>query len=215
MSEFDLPRDFIGAHLSTRGGVTTIFDRAPVAGAHAIALFTKNANQWKAKPLDDQTCATFRARRRELGDPPVIAHAAYLINLATTSEEFLAKSIAGMTDELERAARLGVDAVVLHPGAHLGAGADAGVERIARSLDAVHAATAGNPVLTLLETAAGQGSCLGCTFEELGRIVKLVDEPARVGICIDTCHVFAAGYDIRTRDGCNLLIDEAEREVGL
>ncbi|HEY0593735.1 MAG TPA: deoxyribonuclease IV [Thermoanaerobaculia bacterium] len=211
----DAPGDLIGAHLSTKGGVCTIFERARRVDARAIALFSKNASQWKAKPLEDEICADFKRLRAELGNPPVIVHAAYLINLATTNAEFLAKSIAGMIDELERAERLGAHAVVLHPGAHMGAGVEEGVDQIARSLDAVHAAIPENRVVTLLETAAGQGSCLGCTYAELGAILRRVDDPSRLGICIDTCHVFSAGYDIRTQEGWNRMIDEVEREVGL
>ncbi len=211
----DAPGDLIGAHLSTKGGVCTIFERAKRVDARAIALFSKNGSQWKAKPLEEDVCADFQRLRAELGDPPVIVHAAYLINLATTNAEFLAKSIAGMIDELERAARLGAGAVVLHPGAHMGAGVNEGLDRIARSLDAVHAAIPENRVVTLLETAAGQGSCLGCTFAELGAILRRVDDPARLGICIDTCHVFSAGYDIRTQEGWDRMIDEVEREVGI
>ncbi|HEU5162262.1 MAG TPA: deoxyribonuclease IV [Thermoanaerobaculia bacterium] len=211
----DAPGDLIGAHLSTKGGVCTIFERAKRVNASAIALFSKNASQWKAKPLEDDVCADFHRLRAELGNPPILVHAAYLINLATTNAEFLAKSIAGMIDELERARRLGADALVLHPGAHMGAGTEEGIDQIARSLDTIHAAIPDNPVVTLLETAAGQGSCLGCTYSELGSVLKRVDDPSRLGICIDTCHVFSAGYDIRTQDGWNRMIDEVEQEVGI
>ncbi len=146
---------------------------------------------------------------------PLLTHASYLINLATTNEEFHGKSIAALVDELDRAERLGIHAVVLHPGAHMGAGSEAAVDQIARSLDAVHAAIPNHRVVTLLETAAGQGSCVGCSFEELGQMIARVDDKRRVGICFDTCHVFAAGYDLRTREGYERTIDEMERHVGL
>jgi deoxyribonuclease-4 len=120
-----------------------------------------------------------------------------------------------MIDELDRAERLGIHGVVLHPGAHLEAGVAAGVDQIARSLDQVHAAIPDHRVVTFLETAAGQGSCLGCTFEELGRIIDAVDDRRRVGICIDTCHIFAAGYEIRTPDGYEKMVDEVDRFVGI
>lgn len=215
MSRFrfpDAPGDLIGAHLSTRGGLHTVFERAAAINASAVALFAKNGNQWKGKTLTDDDCAAFAAQRNVR---PMLTHASYLINLATTNPEFHRKSIAAMVDELDRAERLGIHAVVLHPGAHMGAGADHGIDQIARSLDAVHAAIPNHRVVTLLETAAGQGSCVGCTFEELGKMIALVDDKSRVGICIDTCHVFAAGYDIRTRSGYERMIDEAERFVGL
>src|SRR5712692_6700634 len=155
--------DLIGAHLSTKGGLHTVFERAAALNASAVALFAKNSNQWKGKELTDDDCALFAEKRTV---KPVFTHTSYLINLATTNTEFHRKSIAAMIDELDRAERLGISAVVLHPGAHMGAGAAAGLDQIARSLDAIHAATPYRAV-TLLETTAGQGSCLGCTFEEL------------------------------------------------
>src|ERR1041385_8295430 len=204
MSRFsfpDAPGDLLGAHISTKGGLHTVFERAAAIGANAIALFAKNSNQWKGKVMTDDDVAQFAALRKlQPNVQPILTHASYLINLATTNEEFHRKSIAAMIDELDRAERLGIQAVVLHPGAHLGAGVDAGLDQIARSLDQIHAAIPNHRVVTLLETAAGQGSCLGCTFAELGRVLQVIDDKRRVGICIDTCHVFAAGYDIRTRD---------------
>jgi deoxyribonuclease IV len=207
----DAPGDLIGAHLSTKGGLHTVFERAAAVDASALALFAKNSNQWKGKALTDDDCAAFAQSRTVR---PILTHASYLINLATTNEEFHRKSIAAMIDELDRAERLGIHAVVLHPGAHLGAGADAGIDQIARSLDQIHAAIPRHGVVTLLETAAGQGSCVGCTFEELGGIIDIVDDKRRVGVCIDTCHVFAAGYEIRTREGYDRTMDEVERHVG-
>ncbi len=215
MSRFsfpDAPGDLIGAHLSTKGGLHTVFERAAATGASAVALFAKNASQWKGKELTDEDCKKFASLRNVR---PMLTHASYLINLATTNEEFHRKSIAAMADELDRAERLGIHAVVLHPGAHLGAGAAHGIDQIARSLDRVHALVPNHKAVTLLETAAGQGTCVGCTFEELGQMLRIVDDKARVGICIDTCHVFAAGYDIRTRDGYERMIDEVEKYVGI
>jgi deoxyribonuclease IV len=215
MSRFrfpDAPGDLIGAHLSTKGGLHTVFERATAIDASAVALFAKNGNQWKGKELTDEDCTTF-AKLRNVR--PMLTHASYLINLATTNPEFHRKSIAALTDELDRAERLGIHAVVLHPGAHLGAGVNAGIDQIARSLDTIHALIPDHKAVTLLETGAGQGTCLGCTFEELGRMLALVDDKSRVGVCVDTCHIFAAGYDIRTRDGYERMVDELERHVGL
>ena len=215
MSRFafpDAPGDLLGAHISTQGGLHTLFARAEAIDASAAALFAKNSNQWKGKELTDDLVAAFAAQRTVA---PLFTHASYLINLATTNEEFHRKSIAAMLDELDRAERLGIHAVVLHPGAHVGAGANAAIEQIARSLDQIHAAIPQHRVVTLLETAAGQGSCVGCTFEELGQMIDRVDDKRRVGICVDTCHIFAAGYDIGTRRGYRKTIDEIERFVGL
>jgi deoxyribonuclease IV len=204
--------DLIGAHLSTKGGLHTVFDRASEINASAVALFAKNSNQWKGKELTDEDCALF-AKKRSV--KPVFTHTSYLINLATTNGEFHRKSIAAMIDELDRAERLGIRAVVLHPGAHLGAGADAGIDQIARSIDRIHAAIPNHKVVTLLETSAGQGSCVGCTFDELGRIIQSVDDRKRLGVCVDTCHIFASGYEIRTRDGYERMVEELARQVGL
>jgi deoxyribonuclease-4 len=211
-----MSHDLLGAHISTKGGLHTVFERAAAIGANAIALFAKNSNQWKGKVMTDDDVAQFAALRKlQPNVQPILTHASYLINLATTNEEFHRKSIAAMIDELDRAERLGIHAVVLHPGAHMNAGVDNGLDQIARSLDQVHAAIPNHRVVTLLETAAGQGSCVGCTFEELGRIIDLVDDKKRVGICIDTCHIFAAGYDIRSRDGYERTMDEVERYAGI
>jgi deoxyribonuclease-4 len=204
--------DLIGAHLSSKGGLHTVFERAAEVNATAIALFAKNSNQWKGKELTDDDCKLF-AKKRFV--KPVFTHASYLINLATTNAEFHNKSIAAMIDELDRAERLGIRAVVLHPGAHMGAGADAGIEKIARSLDKVHAKIPNHKVVTLLETSAGQGSCVGCSFEELGKIIASVDDSKRVGICFDTCHVFASGYDLRTYDAYERSMEELDRSVGV
>jgi deoxyribonuclease-4 len=215
MSRFAFPNapgDLIGAHISTKGGLCSVFERAAAIDASAVALFAKNGNQWKGKELTTEECANFAAQRTVT---PMLTHASYLINLATTNEEFHRKSIAAMIDELDRAERLGIHAVVLHPGAHMGAGAEAAIDQIARSLDVIHAAIPNHRVVTLLETAAGQGSCVGCTFEELGQMLARVDDQRRVGICFDTCHVFAAGYDLRTRAGYKRAIDEVEEHVGL
>lgn len=215
MSRFafpDAPGDLIGAHLSTKGGLHTIFDRASEIDCSAAALFAKNGNQWKGKEMTDEDCALFTAKRTVR---PLLTHASYLINLATTNPEFHRKSIAALADELDRAERLGIHAVVLHPGAHLGSGAEAGIDQIARSLDQIHAMLPNHRVVTLLETAAGQGTCVGCTFEELGAMIARVDDKRRVGICFDTCHVFAAGYELRTRDAYERAIESMERHVGL
>jgi deoxyribonuclease-4 len=204
--------DLIGAHMSTKGGLHTAFERAAVVNASAIALFAKNSNQWKGKVLTDDDVALFASKRHLR---PVLTHASYLINLATTNPEFLRKSVAAMIDELDRAERLGIHAVVLHPGAHMGAGVDAGIDQIARALDEIHAALPDHRVVTLLETAAGQGSCLGCTFEELGRIRKLVSDSRRVGVCFDTCHVFASGYELRNRDDYERTMESLIEHIGI
>ena len=204
--------DLLGAHLSTKGGLHTVFERAAAIDAKALALWAKNGNQWKGKPLTDDALKLFANSRTV---KPIFTHASYLINLATTNREFHRKSIAAMIDELDRAERLGAAGVVLHPGAHMGAGANDGIDQIARSFDVIHAAIPDHKAVTLLETSAGQGSCVGCTFAELGAIIDRVDDKKRLAVCIDTCHIFAAGHEIRTRDGYERMIEDVERHVGI
>ena len=200
--------DLLGAHVSAQGGLVTAWHRGVTIGANSLAIFSRNSNQWAAKPLSPDDIASFREARAASKIGPVIAHASYLINLAAPQDELWQKSIAAMVIELERAALLGLDGVVLHPGAHVGEGIDKGIDRIARALDEVHARTPGCRVPILLETSAGQGSSLGCTFAELGRMLSLVSDSGRLGVCFDTCHVFAAGYDIRTTEGWSATVDE-------
>jgi len=210
---FRTKSDLLGAHVSTAGGVDTAFDRATKIGATAIAIFSKNSNQWRARPLDGKTVDAFRANWEASSVRAVVTHASYLINLATPDRALWRKSIDAMVIELERAATLGIHAVVLHPGAHVGSGIDRGIERIGNALDAIHETIPRCPVVTLLETSAGQGSSLGCTFEELGRMIEATADKSRVGICVDTCHVFAAGYDIRTKKGYESTMKELVRFV--
>lgn len=192
-----------------------MFERAAEIDASAIALFSKNSNQWRARALGDDECEEFRALRVSSGIAPILVHASYLINLAAADPAVLERSVAAMIIELERAERIGAQAVVLHPGAHMGSGVERGLGRIARALDRVHGAIPHNTVATLLETSAGQGSSLGCTFGELDVILRSVDEPLRLGICIDTCHIFAAGYDIRSGEGWRRVAGEIGETVGI
>lgn len=210
---FRTSADLLGAHVSTAGGVDTAFRRANTIGATAIAIFSKNSNQWKAKPLDRKTVDAFRAGWKASGVKVVITHASYLINLATPDRTLWKRSIDAMIVELQRAGALGIHAVVLHPGAHVGAGVDGGIRRIGNALDSIHERIPDCRVTTLLETSAGQGTSLGCTFEELGRMIEATNDKARVGICVDTCHVFAAGYDIRTRTSYERTMKELFRHV--
>lgn len=213
--KYDSENDLLGAHVSTSGGVPTIFERGATIGANALAFFSKNNNRWKGTELTSEITGEFERLRSASGAQPLMIHTSYLINLAAANDEILERSVNGMIDELHRAAQLGVPSVVLHPGAHMGVGARGGIDLLARSMDRVHEALPDLDVVTLFETSAGQGSCLGCTFEELGEMIRLIDQNHRVGICIDTCHIFAAGYDIRTRAGWDAAVEELEREVGI
>jgi deoxyribonuclease-4 len=189
--------------------------RATSLGCTAAQIFVKNGSQWRWKETGDEEAAAFRAAHAASAVGPLVAHASYLINLCSADPALLARSREALADELTRCARLGVSGLVLHPGAHLGAGEEAGVERVAASLDAVLAALPGSPVRVLLENTAGQGSCLGHRLEHLAAIRARVATPERVGICLDTCHAFAAGYALHEPAGYAELFVEVEERIGL
>jgi deoxyribonuclease-4 len=178
-------------------------------------VFVKNAAQWRWRELEEEEVTAFRAAHAGSAVGPLVAHASYLINLCGTDPLILKRSREALADELARCARLGVRGLVLHPGAHLGAGEEAGVERVAASLDAVLAELPGAPVRVLLENTAGQGSCMGHRLEHLAAIRDRVAEPARVGICLDTCHAFAAGYALHEPAGYEEMFAEIEERIGL
>ena len=185
----------LGAHVSVAGGVSKAFGRAAALGCDALQIFVKNASRWQAPPLEHTEVARFKEARAAQGCPPVVAHASYLINLAAANPATLERSWAALADELSRCRMLGIDALVLHPGAHVGQGEAAGLDLIATSLDGVLGMQP-EGVKVLLENTAGQGTVLGSRFEHLAQIIATVDAPARLGICLDTCHAFAAGYDL-------------------
>jgi deoxyribonuclease-4 len=204
-----------GAHMSIAGGHDRAVRAAHRLGFAAVQLFTKNSNQWRAKPLVDAQVAAFRTALDEAGIVATVAHDSYLINLGSPDEGLWARSIDALTDEVERAEALGLGGLVCHPGAHVGAGEEAGLARVARGLDEVHRRTRGGAPPILLETTAGQGTCLGHRFEHLGRILAAVAAPERLGICVDTCHIFAAGYSLADPDQYNTTIAALDRAVGL
>lgn len=204
-----------GAHVSTAGGVSKAFSRAHSIGCDAMQIFTRNNNRWDGKPLDPAEIERWQALAAETGIRPVTSHASYLINLGSPDPDLWQRSINTFVDELERAEALGLLGVVLHPGSHMGAGEEAGIERIAAALDRCHRRTVGFSTLTLLETTAGSGNHLGYRFEQLGAIRSACAEPERVGVCFDTCHVLAGGYDFRTPAGYADMIAEFDRHVGL
>jgi deoxyribonuclease-4 len=205
---------YLGAHMSISGGLHLAVERALQVECRALQIFTKNASQWKARPLADEAVERFRAAREESGLGVVLAHDSYLINLASPDPRLLDKSIAAMGDELVRAERLGLPFVVSHPGAHKGDGEAAGLARVAASLDRVHREHPDLGVKVLLETTAGQGTSLGFRFEHLSSIIEQVQQPERLGVCLDTCHIFAAGYDLRTPETYRATMEEFERVVG-
>jgi deoxyribonuclease-4 len=205
----------LGAHMSIGGGVHTAIERACSIGCTAMQIFVKNNMQWFARPLTRPEIGAFlkHTQRRELLS--VFAHANYLINLAATNPQFHANSLRALSEELIRADQLKLPFLVLHPGAHLGTGEEAGLERIIESIDRVLSGIPKIKTRIALETTAGQGSCLGSKFEHLAYIISRVREPERLCICLDTAHVFAAGYDIGSESAVRKIFAQFHRIIGL
>lgn len=206
---------YFGAHLSIAGGLHNAISAAEALACQTVQLFTKNSNQWKGKPLTPADVATFREAAARSGLKHLTAHDSYLINLAAPADELYEKSIAAFQDEVERAESLGLDYLVMHPGAHTGSGDEAGLERVVAALDRIHAACPGFHVQVLLETTAGQGTTLGHRFEHLAYLLKHLRDPERVGVCVDTCHIFAAGYPLAEERDYNATFAEFDRLIGL
>ena len=203
----------LGAHMSIRGGVSMAIERARSINCTAMQIFVKNNMQWFARPLRTDEIRAFlnHIQRRELGS--VFGHANYLINLAATNPQFRANSIRALAEELTRADQLELPFLVVHPGAHLGAGEEAGLEKVVESIDCVLPALPKIKTRIALETTAGQGSCLGNRFEQLAYVISRVREPERLCVCVDTAHLFAAGYDIRTESGIRKTLREFDRVI--
>ena len=205
----------LGAHMSIAGGVHTAVDRATSVGCTALQVFTKNNNQWRGKPNTPEDIEKYRTKIAAAGIAPVVSHDSYLINLCGTNPEILEKSREAFIDELERCEQLGIPLLNFHPGSHLGAGDEEGIKRICESLNIAHEATKGYAVKSVLEATAGQGSNVGYRFEHLRAIIDGVEHPERMAVCIDTCHIFAAGYDIATEKGYEATFAEFDAVVGL
>jgi deoxyribonuclease-4 len=205
----------LGAHLSVAGGLQNAVSAAVELGCNTVQLFTKNANQWKAKPLNADEIAIFRHRLAESKLQFPTAHDSYLINLATPDEALYQKSLDAFTEELERAEALGLSYLVMHPGAHMGGGEDAGLVRVITALDEVHARCRRFGVKVLLEITAGQGSTLGHRFEHLAAILSGVRDTTRLGVCFDTCHAFAAGYPLVSKKEYEATFSQFDSTIGL
>lgn len=206
----------LGAHMSVAGGIEKAIGRGESVGCTALQIFTKNASQWRAKPLSDEDIARYTATlaTSPIDAGAVVAHDSYLINLGSPDDAKWEQSVAAFAEELRRCDQLGVPYLVTHPGAHMGSGEEAGLARVAAGL--IRALEATERATVLLETTAGQGTYLGGRFAHLARLLELTP-PAlldRVGICLDTCHVFVAGYDIGTPEGYAATWEEFDREIG-
>ena len=205
----------IGAHMSVAGGVSRAVERARLHGCEALQVFTKNASQWKGKPLDPLEIAAFRKAIAAADITPVVSHASYLINLATTAPGLRDQSAAAFADELDRADALGLLGVVIHPGTCTAGTEEDALRLIAESIRAAFAARPRRRTMVLLEHTAGQGRTVGHRFEHLATILEHLDGSPRVGVCLDTCHLIASGYDIVTEQGYRDTFAAFDRSVGL
>jgi deoxyribonuclease-4 len=211
------PRLVLGCHLSIARGLSTAVDEAEELGNNALQLFTRNPMGWKAKPLSPRAAEIFRRSVESASLDYVVVHGLYLANLASPDGLLRRRSVVALSEELTRAQRLGIPYVVTHPGAHMGAGVERAVEWIAvgigQALDAIHQAE--GAVGLLLENTAGAGTAIGGSFVELAAILGRLPERQELAVCLDTCHAFAAGYDMRTPEAASRLLGAFDRDVGL
>lgn len=194
-------RLLLGSHMSISGGVHTAFDRGMRCGCTTMQVFVKNNNRWAGPPVAQRDIENYKNASAKSTITPVVAHAAYLINLCADDPRVLERSRTALQDELQRCELFGILGVIVHPGSHVGRGEAAGVRRIAESLNSILGNTRGFQSLIILETTAGQGTALGFRFDHLRRIIDLLEQPSRVAVCADTCHLYAAGYAIHTDAG--------------
>ncbi len=200
--------------MSIAGGLHRALERGRQIGCGAVQIFLKNQRQWAAKPLSPEAVSAFELARTLTGIRHVFAHSSYLINLAAPADAAWAQAVDAFTDEIARAEALGLACVVIHPGSHLGAGVEAGLARVTAALDEVTRRTPGYRVKIALENTAGAGNAIGRTFAELGTLISRAARPERLGVCVDTCHLFAAGYDIRDQAGYRGTMRECREAVG-
>lgn len=204
----------LGSHLSTAGGPANAVAEAERLALASLQIFTANQRQWNARPPDAEQVRAFRREVRRIGLKPVVSHAAYLINLASPDRSQWQRSVDALTNELNRCRLLGISDCVVHPGAHMGCGEKAGISRIISALDGIYDGEPDLRVRVLLETTAGQGNSIGHRFEHLEAIIKGSRYKRRLGVCIDTCHLHAAGYDITSPEGYESTMTELIRRVG-
>ncbi len=205
----------LGVHVSIAGGVDEAFERGREVGCDCIQIFTKSSNQWKAKPLADETVTHYFLRQAETGITPVVAHASYLPNMASPDDTLWHKSLNALAVELERCHTLTIPYLVIHPGSHVGSGEEAGIARIASALDWLHDKLPDIGTKIALETTAGQGTNLGYRFEQLAQMIEATAQPDRLVVCFDTCHALAAGYDFRSRAGYADVLRQFDEILGL
>lgn len=205
----------LGAHMSISGGVDKAPERGRSVDCHIIQIFTKNSNQWNEPTISDKITKDFKAEMKRCNLQLAFAHDSYLINLGSPDPKLYAMSLKAFLGEHHRSEKLGLMGVVFHPGAHVGSGEEAAFQKIAEAINTTHEQTKGLKVLTLLENAAGQGTTVGHRFEHLAAIMEKVKDQKRIGVCFDTQHAFAAGYDLRTEESYAKVWEEFDKIVGL
>ena len=215
MASSNSQQPLIGAHVSIAGGVSQSLARGRQIGCDCIQIFTKSSRQWASKPYSGEEIEAFKTAQADTGIKMVVAHDSYLLNLGAPDDILRKRSIEGLIDELERCEALGVPYLIAHPGAHVGSGEEAGIATIARSIDEAHKSCAGFKTKVALEITAGQGSNLGSSFPQMGRIFDAVKENERLRLCFDTEHAFAAGYDLRSREGYERTFAELDERIGI
>jgi deoxyribonuclease-4 len=208
-----MPR--LGAHMSIAGGLYMALKRGQSIGCETIQLFTRNSNRWKSKERTPEELALYRETLAQTDIDPVIAHAIYLINLASPDDDVRLHSNEAFAEELERCHEADILYLVLHPGSHRGTGLDRGIARIAESIGRVYAEHPEYAVTTLLENTAGQGDTIGRTFEELAQIAARVQDPSHIGYCFDTAHALASGYELRTTKGYQEIFAHFDEVLGI
>jgi deoxyribonuclease IV len=205
----------LGAHFSIAGGLHKAVLKAAEYKCPVLQVFTKNANTWKERRLSSEDVEPFLAAKQAHGISSICAHTAYLLNLASPEKDLYIRSVKALEQELIRASRLDIAYVIMHPGAHVGTGEEKGLKQIARGVKTVLDRTPDTKCRLLFEATAGQGSSLGHTFEQLARLAELVDAREKIGFCVDTCHIFTAGYDIRTKTAYGKTMRAFDRIIGL
>jgi deoxyribonuclease IV len=207
-------KHLLGAHTSTQGGVASAVELADKLGFTAVQIFSKNNNRWKAKPFSEKEIKEFQVKMKKSGIKFTVVHDSYLINLCASDKDILQKSRDAFHDELKRCEQLGIPYLNFHPGSHGGAGEDEGIKLIAESINIIHDETKNYKVSSMLEVTAGQGTAVGYRFEHIRKIIDLVEAKERMSVCIDTAHIFAAGYDIKSPDGYEKTIKHFDDVVG-
>jgi deoxyribonuclease IV len=205
----------LGAHMSIAGGVDNAVLQGKEVGCDTVQLFTKSSRQWVSKPLGKDEIARFHRAKKETGLNTVVAHDSYLYNFAAPDDVLRKKSVAGLIDEMERCEALGVMYLIAHPGAHVGTGEEAGIQTIAKSIDEMHRACPGYETKLAIEITAGQGSNLGYRFQQVRQIIDASKNSDQLRVCFDTEHAFAAGYDLRTKEGYERTFAEFDETIGL